>query len=112
MEHLDGDFDGLLDGLMKQYRRDIGEPEASVNFMPRLWQKIEAKRTFAFRFRRMTQLFVGAAAAICLLIAGVSTVLPIRTTPQLHGTYLDALVAAHPAETLAAQGIVHIDTEP
>ena len=111
MEHLDRDFDGLLDGLMKQYRREIGEPEASVNFMPRLWQKIEAKRTFAFRFRRMTQLFVGAAAAICLLIAGVSTVMPTRNAPQLHGTYLDALAAAHPAETLAAQGIVHIDVE-
>ncbi|MEP6601452.1 MAG: hypothetical protein ABJB49_06520 [Nitrospirota bacterium] len=101
MENLDHDLDAMLD----VYRRDIGEPEASANFMPRLWQKIEAKRTFAFRFRRLTQVFVGAAAAICLLIAGVSTVLPPSAAPQLRGSYLDALAEAHPAETLAAQGI-------
>ncbi len=105
MEHLDRDFDGLLG----QYRRDTGEPEASVHFMPRLWQKIEAKRTFTSRFRQLTQVFVGAAAAICMLIAGISTVLP-GAPPQVHGTYLDVLAEAHPAETLAAQGI-HVDTE-
>ena len=105
MDNLDRDFDGLLG----QYRREIGEPEASANFMPQLWRKIEAKRTLAVRFRRMTQVFVGAAAAICLLIAGVSTVLPASTAP-LHGTYLDALAEAHPADTLAAQGI-HLDAD-
>lgn len=106
MEHLDRDFDRLLG----QYRRDIGEPDASVTFMPRLWEKIEAKRRFAFRFRRLTQLFVGSAAAICLLIAGVTTIRP-NPAPSLHGTYLDVLAEAHPVETLAAQGIVHTDLE-
>ncbi|MGI8745704.1 MAG: hypothetical protein ACR2NN_24645 [Bryobacteraceae bacterium] len=107
MDHVDRDFEGL----MAQYRESIGAPEASVNFMPRLWQKIEAKRTFALRFRRLTQLFVGAAAAICLLIAGVSTVMPGKPAVPLHGTYLDALAEAHPSEGLAAQGIVRGDSE-
>ena len=106
MENLDRD----LDGLLGQYRREIGEREISANFMPQLWRKIEAKRTFAARFRRLTQVFVGAAAVICLLIAGVGAVLPAGTAPQLHGSYLDALAEAHPAETLAAQGI-RVDAE-
>lgn len=101
MEQLDRD----LDGLLAQYRGDIGEPEASVNFMPRLWQKIEAKRNLTFKFRRLTQLFVGTAAAICLLIAGVSTALPPGRASQPHGSYLDVLAEAVPADTLAAQGI-------
>jgi hypothetical protein len=106
MEQLDRDFDALL----AQYRRDIGEPEASANFMPRLWQNIEAKRTFAFRFRRLTQVFVGAAAVICMLIAGVSTVLP-GPAPQLHGTYLDVLAEALPADALAVQDMDRGDSE-
>ena len=100
MDSLDRD----LDGLLGQYRREMEAPEASAAFMPQLWGKIEAKRTVAVRFRRLTQVFVGAAAAICLLIAGVSTVLP-PAAPLIHGTYLDALAAAHPDETLTAQGI-------
>lgn len=104
---MDRDFEALLG----RYREAAGEPEPSVNFMPKLWQRIEAKRTFTFRFRRLTQLFVGAAAVICLLIAGASTVLPGNQSGPVHGTYLDALAEAHPAESLAAQGIVRADSD-
>src|SRR5450759_296432 len=101
MDQLDRDFEGLL----AQYRHATSAPEPSANFMPRLWQKIEAKRTFAFRFRRLTQVFVGAAAVLCLLIASVSMMLPNNQGLQLRGTYLDALADAHPDESLAALGI-------
>ena len=104
MNRLESDFDGL----MAQYREAVNEPEPGSDFMPRLWRKIDAKRTFAFRFRKLTQVFVGAAAVLCLLIAGASTLISPQGTP-LHGTYLDVLAEAHPAETLAAQGIVHSD---
>jgi hypothetical protein len=105
MDRLNNDFEAL----MARYRQAVDGPEPTANFMPRLWQKIEARRTFTFRFRRVTQVFVGSAAVLCLLIAGVSTVAPSKPGPQLHGTYLDALAEAHPAESLAAQGIVHSD---
>lgn len=94
---------------MARYRQAVDEPEPSTNFMPRLWQGIEARRTFAFRFRRVTQVFVGAAAALFLLIAGLSTVMPSTQGPLLRGTYLDALAEAHPADSLAVLGIVHAD---
>ncbi len=101
MEQLDRD----LDGLLARYRSGVGEPDASANFMPRLWQKIEAKRNLTFKFRRLTQLFVGTAAAICLLIAGLSTALPSTNGKLPHGSYLDVLAEAVPADSLAAQGI-------
>lgn len=105
MDRLDNDFEAL----MAQYRQAVDEPDAGANFMPRLWRRIEARRTFAFRFRRVTQVFVGVAAVLCLLIAGVSTVTPSTSGQPLHGTYLDALAAAHPDDSLAALGIVHGD---
>lgn len=106
MDQLNSDFETLL----AQYRHAAGEPEPSVNFMPRLWQRIEAKRSFAFRFRRVTQVFVGASAVLCLLIAGVMTVMPNEPITQLSATYVDALAEAYPADTLAAQGIVLADS--
>src|SRR5437588_9719661 len=103
MDRLEKDFEAL----MARYRLAVDQPEPAANFMPRLWQRIEARRTFAFRFRRVTQVFVGAAAVLCLLIAGISTV--IQPGTQLGGTYLDALAEAHPPENLAALGIEHGD---
>src|SRR5437588_11550310 len=105
MDRLEKDFEAL----MARYRLAVDEPEPTANFMPRLWQRIEARRTFAFRCRRVTQVFVGAAAVLCLLIAGISTVTPPPPGSQLHGTYLDALAEAHPADSLAALGIEHGD---
>lgn len=101
MDQLDPDFDALW----AQYRQAAGDPDASTNFMPRLWQKIEARRTFAYRFRRFSQVFVGAAAVLCLLIASVSTMMSNSQGLQLGGTYLDALADAHPVETPAALGV-------
>src|SRR5437588_11772645 len=105
MDRLEKDFEAL----MARYRLAVDQPEPTTNFMPRLWQRIEAKRSFAFRFRRVTQVFVGAAAVLCLLIAGVSTVLPNQPGPQLHATYIDALAEAYPTDSLTAQGIAIAD---
>src|SRR5438105_15118660 len=102
-------LDRRFEALMAQYRQSIAEPEANVNFMPRLWERIEARRSFAFRFRRLTQIFVGAAAVLCLLIAGVSTVMPGQQGASAHATYLDVLAEAQPPDNLAAQGIAPSD---
>ena len=99
--NLERDFEGLL----AEYRNATETPEPSVNFMPRLWQRIEARRLLTFRFRRLSRVFVGAAAALCLLFAGVGAILPSEEQP-VHATYLDALADAQPPLSLAAQGIV------
>jgi hypothetical protein len=97
-----------LDALLAEYRNSVDVPEAGVNFMPKLWDRIEARRSFAFQWKRATQIFVGAAAAICLLFTGL-TIAP-RTTSSQHATYADVLAEAHPTENLVAQGIIHLDT--
>jgi hypothetical protein len=77
--------------------------------MPKLWEKIDARRTFTLRLKRLSQVFVGTAAVLCVLIACASVAIPGSQPIDVHATYLDALAAAHPAESLWALGITHAD---
>ncbi len=101
--------DAELNALFARYKAAVPDPDPSVNFMPELWRNIEARQTFVLRVRKLTQVFVGAAAAVCLLFAMIQVV-PAGSRPELHASYVDALAAAHPADNLAALGIVPRDT--
>ena len=100
-----------LDHLFKRFRIAIPDPEASVNFMPELWRKIEARRFFLVRLKKLTQVFVAAAAAICLFL-GIALQVPVSSDTQVGGNYVDVLADANPAENLAAVGIRVDYTEP
>ena len=90
----------------------VPDPEASANFMPELWRKIEARQFFLARVKKMTQVFVAAAAAICLLL-GIALQVPVATDRQtVSGNYVDVLADAHPTENLTAIGIRVDYTEP
>ena len=54
-----------LNGLFASYKAAVPDPDASANFMPDLWRKIEGRRNITLRVRKLTQIFVGAAAALC-----------------------------------------------
>jgi hypothetical protein len=95
MEKLDQD----LNALFEAYRRAIPDREPSSDFTPKLWAAIDARRTFLFRFRRMSQLAVAAALGICLIVGGVSIG---QHENRVTGTYVDVLAEAHPLETLAS----------
>ena len=58
-------FNDELNALFAEYRAAVPDPGASANFMPELWRKIEARQTLVLRLRKLTQVFVGAAAAVC-----------------------------------------------
>jgi hypothetical protein len=94
-----------LNQLFRSYKAALPDPDPSANFMPQLWRNIEARQTLMLRVRKLTQMFVGAAAAVCLLFAMVQVV-PGGSRPEVHASYVDALAAAHPADSLAALGIV------
>ena len=82
-----------LDALFAAYRVACPEPEPSANFMPELWQKIEASRSVSYSFTRLTQAFVTAAAAICLVLVILQTTL--KTQPSFNTqTYVEALADA------------------
>jgi hypothetical protein len=99
-------FDGRLEQLFQDYKAGVMVPEAGLNFMPRLWEQIDARRTFAFRIRKATQILVAASAVACLLMTGINVVGNSPAPRQQHATYLDVLAEAHPTENLAALGIL------
>ncbi len=63
-----------LNKLWEAYRLATLEPEASVNFMPELWAKIDAARpaSWAFPVIRLAARFLPLAAALALAL-GVYT---------------------------------------
>jgi hypothetical protein len=102
-----------LDHLFERYRTALPDPEPGVNFMPELWHKIEARQFFLLRMKKLTQVFVAAAAAICLLL-GILLQVPVANPDRqgVSGNYVDVLAVANPTENLAAVGIRVDYTEP
>ncbi len=92
-EMMGGDESGL-DGLFQRYRQSCPDVEASVNFMPGLWRKIESRHSFPFIFRRLGRSAITVSAALCLLLLALN----LTTTSQLGASYTDALITEGSAE--------------
>jgi len=92
-----GNDDQRLDALFRAYRAACPEPEASANFMPELWRKIESRRTYTFSFSRMANAFVTAALALTIAL-GVYMSIP-HANAYSPDTYVEALAEANPLET-------------
>jgi len=104
MEHPDNEARNQeLNALFAAYKTAVPDPEASSNFMPQLWRRIEARQNVLLRVKRLTQIFVAAAAAICILFA---TMLAVPNHMESNGTYVDVLARAYPTENLASHGIL------
>ena len=84
-----------LDALWAEYRTAVPDPDASVEFMPNLWRRIEDQRMATTSvFRRLSQVFVLATAALTLLMAVV--VIPHYQKQQVYSaSYVEVLSAAH-----------------
>lgn len=98
-------FNDEIAALLAQYRDSMVDREPGAEFMPNLWRRIEGRRSFTFRIRRLTQVFVAGAAAMCLAMT-FALALPPAHKQDVPSTYVDVLAEAHPAESLAALGIV------
>jgi hypothetical protein len=108
MQYSDNDpRNDVLSALFAQYKAAFPDPEASANFMPELWRSIESRQNVLLRMKRLTQVFVATAAAICLVFAVLS--LPKSSSTELRGSYVEVLAEFHPTENLAALGIVPHD---
>jgi hypothetical protein len=93
------DEDVQLDKLFQEYRAACPDIEPSQNFMPTLWQRIEARRSFGWVFERMARTVVTASAVLSLLLLVLIFVSSSQTyisTP----TYMDALMADQTAEKI------------
>jgi hypothetical protein len=90
------DSNERLERLFAEYRDACDAPELSAGFMPALWQKIEARQSSTWVFKKISGWFVAASAAATAILA-----LALLSTPSIPGannyaaTYVDALAADH-----------------
>ena len=78
--------------------------------MPKLWNRIEARQTFTFSFRRMANAFLTAAMAASLALA-LYTALPHRASPNpsSYASYVEALADANTIDTPDIVAPVRLD---
>ena len=79
-----------LESLFASYRTAVEIPDASADFMPVLWSKIEQRQRVTYGFRRMASGFVTAAAAICLMIS-FALYNPSQVQTPASATYVEVL---------------------
>jgi len=96
-----------LDKLFAAYREVCPDTEPGPDFMPQLWARIEARRSFTLALRRFTGAFVTAAAAICIAVA-VYTAEP-ADSPVYTTTYVETLGTGYAPETLAYVDLVSLE---
>lgn len=99
-DNLDRQFDELL----ARYREACPDPEAGAAFMPRLWQKIEARQNYLLEWKRWTQGFLAGAVAASLLFV-VLQVLPDRKSDFYTATYVETLAEEQAPERLVYQDV-------
>lgn len=102
------DSDYRLNAALRAYREACPDVEGSANFMPGLWQKIEARQT-PFKMMRLTRFFVAAAASLCMLMTAL-LVSPVVQTPAILTSYVEALDSEHSTDTLAYADLDDQDT--
>jgi hypothetical protein len=110
MNSMRGSDEQNLDALFRAYHHACAAPEASANFMPELWARIDSRQTFTFSFRRMANAFVTAAVALSIAL-GVYLSVP-RSSAQFTQTYIEALADANSLDTPEIVGPVTIDLTP
>ncbi len=80
--------DEQLDELFRRYRTATPEVEASPNFMPGVWAKIEAKRKTEQWMLRWVNSFAGAVTVLVIVLAVVLYQVP---TPLPQRAYIEKL---------------------
>ena len=84
-----------LDRLWEAYRQATPEPEASVNFMPLMWARIEAARPISWTMPllRLASRFVPVAAALTLAMSAYLWMPRPNAGASSAPAYVDVLAA-------------------
>ncbi len=86
----DGDANQRLDALLHRYRELHPDPEASANFMPQLWAKIERRKSSSLFSHAARYLVTAALAATAIL--SVMLLTDRQGSFAAPGVYIEALV--------------------
>lgn len=97
------DLERRFDEMLGSYREAVPDPEPSAAFMPKLWQKIDARQNYLLEWKRWTQGFLAGAVAASVLFV-VLQVLPKGSADFYTATYLETL-----AEDQAPERLVYHD---
>ena len=106
MHPMRGSDDEKLDALFQAYGSACPNPDPSANFMPNLWQRIEARQNFAFSFQRLASAFVTAALALSIALGAYMS---IPRSTYYTQTYIEALAEDNALETPENVSPVHLD---
>jgi hypothetical protein len=107
MSSMRGNDEERLDALFRAYRDACPTPEASANFMPNLWARIDSRQRFTFSFRRMANALATAAVALSIALS-VYMAFP-SSNASYPQSYLEALAEANTLDTPEIVGTVHLD---
>jgi len=83
-----------LDRVLAAYREACEAPEASVEFMPRLWDRIDAGQKWTQQVWKWANSLVAAAAMASLFFAMLQ-MLPKTSAAFYSATYLETLADEH-----------------
>jgi hypothetical protein len=102
-----------LDRLFLEYRDACDATDldglVSAGFMPALWQKIEARQSSSWAFKKVSGWFVFASAAASAVLAIALFTMPVANNATYAETYVDALAADHLSEYILYTEPVHVD---
>lgn len=93
-----------LDELFRAYRTACPDPEASVNFMPTMWARIEAREGSTKWFGRVAKTLVGTAVAASVIL-GMMVSSANHSSAFFNATFVDALQA----DQVAALEPLHVE---
>ncbi len=96
--------------LFERYREACEPPEPSANFMPAIWQKIEAAQTSSWLFGKMARGFVTAAVAVSCILALFLALPSPQNSAFENGSYVEVLAADHASENSLYFDPVHFST--
>jgi anti-sigma factor RsiW len=86
--------DAQLDEMFRAYRTACPDPEGSVNFMPGIWARIEAREVSTNWFGRVAKALVTAAIAASVIL-GMMTTSANQSSSFFDATFVEALRADH-----------------
>ncbi len=99
-----------LSELFRQYHEACEPPEAGANFMPVLWEKIEARQTVFTVFGRSSKALVTCALAASLMM-GIYVAMPGKhINPFYTVSYVEALAVDQALQTAEYSEPVHADS--
>jgi hypothetical protein len=94
-----------LSAVFASYREAFPDPDPSPAFMPGLWERIEARQSYTYGFKRLAQAIITAALAASVLM-GVYLTRPDTGFSTVSPTYLELLAADQNHDSIADAEIV------